>query len=194
MQQYAAGVLVAQVAVEMGALNAFTALLVRLYGPLDDERLREYLPDVSLMDERTRRLWTQLTGQRVTRPKGPPVWANYHAHVEYRNRIAHGTSWATARAGRASRRQASSSFALTSTCRPSTAPTRTTERAVTVGRFLRSECEGSARPGCWRYMAQSSPGLTSHAPSTLAAQGMAAPITIRVPIVWARVSRAPVSP
>lgn len=93
MQQYAAGVLVAQVAVEMGALNAFTTLLARRDGEVNDAILRELLPDVSFMEENTRRLWTELTGQRVTRPKDPPVWANYHAHVEYRNRIAHGTAW-----------------------------------------------------------------------------------------------------
>ena len=45
------------------------------------------------MEEDTRRLWTELTGHRVTRPKDPPVWANYHHHVEYRNDIAHGNAW-----------------------------------------------------------------------------------------------------
>jgi hypothetical protein len=92
--QFAAGVLLAQVAVEMGALNAFTSLLVRRDGPVDDAILRSLLPDVSFMEQTTRRLWTQLTGgQSVTKPKEPPVWANYHRHVEYRNAIAHGTMW-----------------------------------------------------------------------------------------------------
>lgn len=92
--QYAAGVLLAQVAVEMGALDAFTSLLVRNEGPVDDEILRARLPDLSFMAEETRRLWTQLTGgHRVTRPKDPPVWASYHRHVEYRNAIAHGKTW-----------------------------------------------------------------------------------------------------
>lgn len=92
--QFAAGVLLAQVAVEMGALNAFTALLVRRDGPVDDATLRRVLPDVSFMEEDTRRLWTELTGgHRVTRPKDPPVWPNYHRHVEYRNAIAHGNAW-----------------------------------------------------------------------------------------------------
>lgn len=92
--QYAAGVLLAQVAVEMGAWNAFTSLLVRRFGPIDDKIFRERVPDLSFMEEGTRRLWTELTGgHRVTRPRDPPVWANYHAHVEYRNAIAHGTTW-----------------------------------------------------------------------------------------------------
>lgn len=92
--QYAAGVLLAQVAVEMGALDAFTSLLVRAEGPVDDAILRARLPDLSFMEEETRRLWTLLTGgHRVTRPQEPPVWANYHRHVEYRNSIAHGKTW-----------------------------------------------------------------------------------------------------
>jgi len=40
-------------------------------------------------------MWTQLltVGHRVTRPKNPPVWANYHRHIEYRNASAHGKTW-----------------------------------------------------------------------------------------------------
>jgi hypothetical protein len=92
--QYAAGVLLAQVAVEMGALDAFTSLLVRNEGPVNDAILRARLPDLSFIEEQTRRLWTQLTvGHSVTRPKDPPVWASYHRHVEYRNAIAHGKTW-----------------------------------------------------------------------------------------------------
>ncbi|MEJ7784257.1 MAG: hypothetical protein WKF96_05585 [Solirubrobacteraceae bacterium] len=97
-QQFAAGVLLAQVAVEMGALNAFTSLLVRRQGPVDDAALRERLPDVSFMIADTRRLWTELTGGfRVTRPNDPPIWAAYHEHVEYRNAIAHGKLWGDSR-------------------------------------------------------------------------------------------------
>ena len=91
--KFAAGVLLGQVAVEMGALNAFTSLLVRRDGPVDDAILRSTLPDVSFMEEGTRRLWTELTGHSVTKPKQPPMWANYARHVEYRNEIAHGTAW-----------------------------------------------------------------------------------------------------
>jgi hypothetical protein len=92
--QYAAGVLLAQAAVEMGAWNAFTSLLVRRYGEIDDKTFREQVPDLSFMDEGTRRLWTELTGgYRVTRPKDPPVWKRYVEHVEYRNQVAHGQTW-----------------------------------------------------------------------------------------------------
>ena len=91
--KFAAGVLLGQVAVEMGALNAFTSLLVRRDGPVDDAILRSTLPDVSFMEEGTRRLWTELTGHSVTKPKQPPMWANYARHVEYHNEIAHGTAW-----------------------------------------------------------------------------------------------------
>jgi hypothetical protein len=92
--QYSAAILIAQAAVEMGAWNAFTSLLVRRVGEIDDKTFRERVPDLSFMEEGTRRLWTELTsGYRVTRPKDPPVWQQYHAHVEYRNRIAHGQAW-----------------------------------------------------------------------------------------------------
>jgi hypothetical protein len=53
-------VLLAQVAVEMGALDAFTSLLVRNEGPVNDAILRARLPDLSFMEEQTRRLWTHL--------------------------------------------------------------------------------------------------------------------------------------
>lgn len=91
--QYAAGVLVAQAAVEMGARNAFIRLL---YHGQQDEVTDDYLaalPDVSFMKEETRRLWTRLSGYSVTRPKDPPVWQRYHWQVECRNKIAHGDMW-----------------------------------------------------------------------------------------------------
>jgi hypothetical protein len=44
------------------------------------------------MEEGTRRLWTDLTGgDSVSKPK--ETWKPYHAHVEFRNRIAHGVQW-----------------------------------------------------------------------------------------------------
>lgn len=93
MHQYAAGVLVAQAAVEMGVRNAFIRLLFEdQQCEVTDEQLAG-LPDASFMSEDTRRLWTRLSGHRVTRPKDPPVWRNYHRHVEYRNKIAHGDMW-----------------------------------------------------------------------------------------------------
>jgi hypothetical protein len=78
----------------MGAWSAFTSLLVRRDGEITDAEFRERVPDLSFMEERTRRLWTELTGgHRVTRPKDTGVWADYHFHVEYRNAIAHGNTW-----------------------------------------------------------------------------------------------------
>jgi hypothetical protein len=91
--QYAAAVLLAQAAVEMGVWGAFTSLLVRRDGEIDDKTFRERVPDLSFMDVGTRRLWTELTGHRVTRPRDPPVWKQYVEHVEYRNLIAHGQTW-----------------------------------------------------------------------------------------------------
>lgn len=98
-QQYAAAILLSQVAVEMGARNAFLALLVRHHGPVDDAFVESEVPDFSFMKEGTRRLWTVLTGESVTiEPRA--VWQNYHAHVERRNRIAHGLAWGDANGGR----------------------------------------------------------------------------------------------
>jgi hypothetical protein len=93
--QFAAGVLLAQVAVEMGARNAFISMLVRRHGPLDDVALKQLLPaSLTFLQEDARRLWTDLTGgQRVTQPKDPPVWIASTQHVEYRNKIAHGDRW-----------------------------------------------------------------------------------------------------
>ena len=90
-EMYAAAVLVAQAAVEMGARHAFIRLIRHdRRRPLTDEELHA-LPNLSFMEVETRRLWTTLIGGlRVTRPRDPPVWQAYHQHVEYRNRIAHG--------------------------------------------------------------------------------------------------------
>jgi hypothetical protein len=94
--QHAAGVLLAQAAVEMGARHAFIRLLFHeQQAQVTDDQLAA-LPDVSFMEEDTRRLWTRLSGHRVTRPKAPPVWKKYHWHVECRNKIAHGDMWGDA--------------------------------------------------------------------------------------------------
>ena len=95
-----AGILLSQVAVEMGARNAFITLLVRRDGPIeDDAAFRRIVPDVSFMEKDTRRLWTELTGDSVTAaPKA--VWTAYQGHVELRNRIAHGLAWGDADGGR----------------------------------------------------------------------------------------------
>jgi hypothetical protein len=57
-------------------VNAFTSLLVRRQGPVDDVTVRELLPDLSFME--------------------PAGLADYHQHVEYRNAIAHGKMWGDA--------------------------------------------------------------------------------------------------
>ncbi|MCW2783369.1 MAG: hypothetical protein JWR35_3820 [Marmoricola sp.] len=92
--QFAAGVLLAQAAVEMGARHAFLLMLVRRHGPLSDEERDQLLPSsLSFLQDDCRALWCELTGRRVSRPKDPPVWTNYERHVHYRNAIAHGDTW-----------------------------------------------------------------------------------------------------
>lgn len=56
-QQYAAAILLSQVAVQTGARNAFIALLVRHHGPVDDAFVESEVPDFSYMKVGTRRLW-----------------------------------------------------------------------------------------------------------------------------------------
>jgi hypothetical protein len=74
-------------------------LLVRHHGPVDDGLIESRVPDFSFMNVGTRRLWTSLTGDSVTCAP-TAVWRNYHAHVERRNRIAHGLAWGDANDGR----------------------------------------------------------------------------------------------
>lgn len=98
-KHYAAAILLSQVAVEMGARNAFTSLLVRRDGHVDDAIMKRCVPGFSFIEEDTRRLWTSLTGDSVTcAPKD--VWKAYDAHVVRRNRIAHGLAWGDANGGR----------------------------------------------------------------------------------------------
>jgi hypothetical protein len=103
-QMYAASVLIAQTAVEMGARFAFRQLLHRRHGPLDDAMERELgPPDYSFMEEGTRRLWTDLTGgDSLTRPRNE-TWRRYQAHVVFRNRIAHGSTWGDSNGGQDAR-------------------------------------------------------------------------------------------
>jgi hypothetical protein len=97
-QQFAAGILLAQVAVEMGARHAFISLIARAHGPLEDDALKAYVPDVSFMEEATRREWTRLSGGHgVTADK--EIWKPCHAHVEMRNRITHGPAWGDSNGG-----------------------------------------------------------------------------------------------
>lgn len=99
-RQFPAAVLIAQVSVEMAARSAFMVLLVRRHGPMDDAKERQFgPPDYSFMAEATRRLWTGLTGgDSLTTPK--ETWKPYHAHVEFRNQIAHGVRWGDGNGGR----------------------------------------------------------------------------------------------
>lgn len=181
--QYAAAVLLAQAAVEMGVWNAFTSLLVRRCGPFDDKTFREQVPDLSFMDEGTRRLWTQLTGgHRVTRPKDPPVWKQYVAHVEYRNLIAHGQTWGDA-AGFASV-VAAGQFILRideqmrevdegdpGFLRSSASPRTIAKRGVQCpskgkARSPIARCDGSTRKTSWRRRPQGHGTPSAPTPST----------------------------
>jgi hypothetical protein len=89
--QFAAAIVLAQVAVEMAATDAFTTLFVRRFEtPVEDEVL-DLVPDRSFMQKRTRTFWTWLTGSRITEPN--QVWEPYRQHVQRRNGIAHGQAW-----------------------------------------------------------------------------------------------------
>jgi hypothetical protein len=94
MERYAAAVLLAQAAVEMGTRNALIGMLVDRHGELSDEDVKRRLPrSLSFLEDDCRALWQALTGERVSRPKDPPVWPDYERHVHFRNAIAHGSTW-----------------------------------------------------------------------------------------------------
>jgi hypothetical protein len=94
IERYAAAVLLAQAAVEMGTRNALVGMLVDRYGELSDDEVKQLLPgSLSFLEDDCRVLWKALTGERVSRPKDPPVWPSYEQHVHYRNAIAHGSTW-----------------------------------------------------------------------------------------------------
>ena len=88
-QQYPAAVLLAQAGVELRARDAFIGLIAQVLTPVNP--VLDLLPDVSFMDRRTRDLWQELAGDKITEPKD--VWKPYHEHVEFRNLIAHGNTW-----------------------------------------------------------------------------------------------------
>jgi hypothetical protein len=99
-QQYAAAILLAQAAVEMLAVDAFTTLIgQRLIIPVNP--VLDLVPDFSFMDKRTRDFWLTLTGDKITEPKD--VWKPYHEHVERRNRVAHGVEWGDRNGGKDAR-------------------------------------------------------------------------------------------
>ena len=100
--QYAAGIMLAQAAVEMAASHAFIGLVARTLGVLPVPPVQDLVPDLSFMDKRTRTLWKLLTGRSITEPK-EEVWKPYHEHVERRNRVAHGQEWGDAEGGKGAR-------------------------------------------------------------------------------------------
>ena len=68
-------------------------MLVDRYGELSDDDVKQLLPgSLSFLEDGCRVLWKALTGERVSRPKDPPVWPSYEQHVHYRNAIAHGSA------------------------------------------------------------------------------------------------------
>jgi hypothetical protein len=78
-EHYHLSIVIAQVAVEAVAEIAFTSLFaVNL--PQSFVTLMEVLPDRSFMNRGTRRLWTEITGDQITKPK--EEWKAYQAHVE----------------------------------------------------------------------------------------------------------------
>jgi hypothetical protein len=97
-QQFAAAIVLAQVAVEMAATDAFTTLFVRTFETEVEDEVLDLVPDRSFMDKRTRTFWTWLTGSKVTEPRD--VWRSYKDHVERRNRVAHGDEWGDASGAR----------------------------------------------------------------------------------------------
>jgi hypothetical protein len=82
------GVVAAQMAVEVFVEDAVRLLLERqgLSAPVS-EAVLGCLPDRSLMDRRTRDLWSALADQPIS---SAPEWKAYHQHIELRNRVVHG--------------------------------------------------------------------------------------------------------
>lgn len=99
--QYAAGILLAQAAVEMAAWDAFTGLIARKIGTPVDDAVLGLVPDMSFMNRRTQAFWEWLTGKKITEPS--EVWKAYREHVERRNRVAHGREWPDANHGQDAR-------------------------------------------------------------------------------------------
>jgi hypothetical protein len=81
------GVVASQMAVEAFVDDAFASLL-KGQGVSSDvaTSLLECIPDRSLMDRRTRKLWTSLTGNVISKADD---WSAYHRHIERRNRVVH---------------------------------------------------------------------------------------------------------
>jgi hypothetical protein len=92
-EQYAAGIMLAQAAVEMTAYEAFASLIAKEIMP-SPEPLLDLVTDFSLTQKRTQSFWEWLTGRKITEPN--EVWQPYRKHVERRNRVAHGREWGDA--------------------------------------------------------------------------------------------------
>jgi hypothetical protein len=80
-------VITAQIAVEVCVQRCFE-LLLRLEVDRDEAwmALVACVPDASLMDKRTRRLWQALTGDQIS---SASIWKPYQQHVERRNTAVH---------------------------------------------------------------------------------------------------------
>ncbi len=81
-------VVISQIAVEAVAEVAFFTLF-GLNLPQSTDTMLTVLPDRSFMQNGTRRLWEDLTGDRLSKA---PHWKNYSRHIERRNRAAHGST------------------------------------------------------------------------------------------------------
>ena len=87
--RYELAVVIAQVAVETVAGAAFASLFA-LNVPRSLETMLTVLPDHSFQHEGTRRLWHDLTGNRISRCEH---WKAYDGpHIKRRNRAAHGAT------------------------------------------------------------------------------------------------------
>lgn len=85
---YQLAVVISQVAVETVAEVAFTVLF-GIHVPRSRETMMKVLPDRSFQREGTRRLWQDLTGDRIS--KSAPWKAYAGPHIARRNRAAHGS-------------------------------------------------------------------------------------------------------
>jgi hypothetical protein len=87
--RYEIAVVIAQVAVETVAGAAFASLLA-LNVPRSLETMLSVLPDRSFQHEGTRRLWQELTCDRISKCDH---WKAYDGpHIKRRNRAAHGAT------------------------------------------------------------------------------------------------------
>lgn len=85
---YFLAVVIAQVAVEAVAEITFMTLF-NFNLPRSLQTMMDLLPDRSFQKQATRRLWTDLTGDNITKDKS--LWKPYTDHTKRRNRAAHGS-------------------------------------------------------------------------------------------------------